>query len=232
MAAFFLLLAVLIGVVLVDALLENTSTSSFTLFDRSIDQLSGGELLLVFAGLGFLLALFLFLAFGSSRTRRSRRKELKSRRRDAEGRVDELERENARLREELTGTREDLETTQRGRADAVAERDRAEAATDRVRAATASPEAAGRDRAAAASPDTAGRDRAGATALDDRAPGGRYRAADGTAAPPEPTSVRRERLDDRTDVSPVREEHARAADEHARAADEHARAADEENRRR
>jgi len=101
MAAIFLLLAVLIGVVLVDAVLENTTTASITLFDRSFDQLSTGELLVTFAGLGFLLTLFLFLAFGSSRTRRARRKELRSARRDAEGRVGELERENEKLRQEL-----------------------------------------------------------------------------------------------------------------------------------
>jgi type II secretory pathway pseudopilin PulG len=104
MAAFFLLLAVLVGVVLVDAMLENTTTATLTLFDRGFDQLSTGELMVVFAGLGFLLALFLFMAFGSSRTRRTRRKEKRSARRDAEGRVEELERENAHLRQELSRT--------------------------------------------------------------------------------------------------------------------------------
>jgi TolA-binding protein len=228
MAAFFLLLAVLIGVVLVDSVLENTSTSTIILFNRSIDQLSGGQLLVVFAGLGFLLTLFLFLAFGSSRTRRSRRKELKSRRRDAEGRVDELERENARLRQELTGTREDLDSTERSRADATAERDRAEATADRVRAsATDQPDRtdAGTGQALpAAAPD---RDRAGATAIDDReavSEAHPSRADDrATAVPPKPARVRRERLDDRTEVSPVHEEHARAAEDHARAADDEAR---------
>jgi membrane protein implicated in regulation of membrane protease activity len=104
MAAIFLLLAVLIGVVLVDAVLENSATATTTLFDRSFDQLSTGEQLVAFAALGFLLALFLFMAFGSSRTRRARRKELRSARRDAEGRVGELERENERLRQELERT--------------------------------------------------------------------------------------------------------------------------------
>jgi hypothetical protein len=247
-AAFFLLLAVLIGVVLVDAVLENTSASSITLFDRSFDQLSGGELLVVFAGLGFLLALFLFLAFGSSKTRRSRRKELRSRRRDAEGRVDQLERENDQLRQELTRAREHAEAVERDRADAATERDRAEAAADRLRAG-----AAGQDRPRApssrAGEDTApDQERAGATAVDERpgagatvidtrpsGAGGRGASADdrATAPPPEPISVRHERLDDRTEsVTPVRDEHARAADEHARAADEHARAADAEEQAR
>ena len=218
MAVLFLLLAFLVVVVLAVVGLENSTASSATLFDRSFSQLTEGQLLVLAAVLGFLVALLLFLAFGASRTRRSRRKELKSRRRDAEGRVDELERENARLRQELTGAREELEGVERNRADAVAERDRAEAAVDRVRASTAGP-----DRAGAASP---ARD-TGATAVDDRD----LAEGRGTAPPPEPTSVRRERLDDRTGASAVRDEHARAADEHAQAADEHARAADEEARR-
>ena len=197
MAVLFLLLAFLVAVVIAVAGLENTTESSATLFNRSFDQLTDGQLLVVFAGLGFLVALFLFLAFGASRSRRSRRKELKSRRRDAEGRVDELERENSRLHQELTSTREELESVERSRTDAVAERDRAEATADSVRS------NAGADRDQAA-----------------------------VAPPPEPTSARRERLDDRTGTSPLRDEHARAADEHARAADEHARAADDEARRR
>jgi hypothetical protein len=228
MAVLFLLLAFLIVVVLAAAGLENTSASSATLFDRSFGQLTEGQLLVLAAALGFLVALFLFLAFGASRTRRTRRRELKSRRRDAESRVDELERENARLQHELTNTREKLDAVDRNRVDAVAERDRAEAAVDRVRAAN-------RDRADttapapnAPAPNAPASERTGATAIGDRPrPEGR-----GTAPPPEPASVSRERLDDRTGAPPAHDEHARAADEHARAADEHARAADEEARRR
>jgi uncharacterized integral membrane protein len=244
MAVLFLLLAFLVVVVLAVAGLENTTASSATLFNRSFSDLTEGQLLILAAALGFLVALFLFLAFGASRTRRSRRKELKSRRRDAEGRVDELERENARLQHELTNTREKLEGVERNRSDAVAERDRAESAADRVRAANqdrteadvaggsradAEAEAASRDRAGAeAEAAAAGREGTGATALDDRA----LAEGRGTVPPPEPTSVRRERLDDRTGASEVRDEHAAAAEEHAEAADEHARAADEEARRR
>ena len=198
MAVFFLLLAFLLVVVVGAAGLENTDPSSATLFDRSFSQLSEGQLLVLAAALGFLVALFLFLAFGASRTRRSRRKELKSRRRDAEGRVDELERENARLKQELEGV-------DRDRSDAVAERDRAEATVDRVR----SDADAGREPAEAAS---LAHDRTGATAVDEQA-----RADSRTAAtPPEPTNVRRERLDDRTGTPPAGDEHARAADEEAR----------------
>jgi hypothetical protein len=213
MAVLFLLLAFLCVVVLAAAGLENTDSSSATLFDRSFGQLTEGQLLIVAAGLGFLVALFLFLAFGASRTRRARRKDLKSRRRDAEGRVGELERENSRLQQELTSAREELGTVDRNRADAVAERDRAEAAVDRARSSAK----ADRDQAET---DALADDRSGATAIDDR------------AMASEQTGARLERLDDRTDTSPVGDEHARAADEHARAADEHARAADEESRRR
>jgi len=228
MAVLFLLLAFLVVVVLAAAGLENTSASSATLFNRSFGDLTEGQLLILAAALGFLVALFLFLAFGASRSRRARRKELKTRRRDAEGRVDELERENARLQHELTNTREKLEGVDRNRSDAVAERDRAEAAADRVRAANQDrAEAADTDRSRAEADASAG-ERTGATALDDRA----LAEGRGTAPPPEPTSVRRERLDDRTGASAVRDEHARAAEEHAEAADEHARAADEEARRR
>ena len=220
MAVLFLLLAFLVAVVVAAAGLENTTASSATLFDRSFGQLTDGQLLVVFAGLGFLVAVFLFLAFGASRSRRSRRKELKSRRRDAEGRVDELERENSRLSQELTSAREELESVERSRTDAVAERDRAEATADSVRST-----AADRDRVATA---TVAHDRTGATAVDDQP-----RVDDpAVATAPEPTSAGRERLDDQTATSPVRDEHAQAADEHARAADEHARAADDEARRR
>jgi TolA-binding protein len=231
MAVLFLLLAFLILVVLAAAGLENTDPSSATLFSRSFDQLTEGQLLVLAAGLGFLVALFLFLAFGASRTRRSRRKELKSRRRDAEGRVDELERENARLNQDLTSAREELDATERGRTDAVAERDRAEATVDRVRASATDRDRDGAGAAALerdrAETDAVASEGAGASVLE-----GPDRPGDRTDVPAEPVSSTRERLDDRTDVSAVREEHARAADEHAQAAEEHARAADDESRRR
>ena len=68
-------------------------------------RFSQGELLLVAAGLGLLLALFLGIAWSSSSARRAKRRELRVARREVEGRVAELERENARLRKELAGTR-------------------------------------------------------------------------------------------------------------------------------
>jgi TolA-binding protein len=224
MAILFLLLAFLVVVLLAAAGLENTDPSTATLFDRSFGQLTEGQLLVLAGALGFLVALFLFLAFGASRTRRSRRKELRTRRRDAEGRVDELERENARLQNDLASAREELDGLERSRADAVAERDRAETAADRVRAGVAA--TAEQDRVAAAAPAS---DRTGATTIDDHPPAGDR----GTSAAPKPIRAVRERLaDDRGDPGVARDEHAHAADEHARAADEHARAAEEETRRR
>jgi hypothetical protein len=246
MAVLFLLLAFLLLVVVAAAGIENTDSSTASLFDRSFGQLTEGQLLLLFAAAGFLIALFLFFAFGASRTRRSRRRELKSRRRDAEGRVDELERENARLSKDLADAHERLDATERNRDDAVAERDRAEATADRIRAGRSA------DRGPTVAPvpvdprtaDMAGADTRTAPA-DTRttagAPGDAGTGAPGddlghsgdrpTAGPPRPESVTRERLDDRTGATIASEEHARSADEHARAADEHARAAEEEARR-
>jgi hypothetical protein len=231
MAVLFLLLAFLLLVVVAAAGIENTDSSTASLFDRSFGQLTEGQLLMLFAAVGFLIALFLFLAFGASRTRRTRRRELKSRRRDAEGRVDELERDNARLSKELTDVREQLDATERNHSDAVAERDRAEAAADRIRASrsaddgpAAAPVPVDTRTGTPASADTG----TGATALDDQArPGDRP-----AAGPPQPESVTRERLDDRTGAPVARDEHVRAADEHALAAEEHARAAEEGEARR
>jgi TolA-binding protein len=183
MAVLFLFLALLGVAALAVVGVENTSASSATLFDRSFSQLTEGQLLVLAAALGFLVAVFLFLAFGASRTRRSRRKELRSRRRDAEGRVDELERENARLRQELTSTRGELEGAERADARAGAR---------------------------AAVP---GHERAGATAAEERSLAGDR----GAAPPPQPASVRRERLDDRASAPAAPDEHVRAAaDEEAR----------------
>jgi TolA-binding protein len=211
MAALFLLLAFLVVVVLVAAGLENTDPSTATLFDRSFGQLSEGQLLVLAATLGFLVAVLLFLAFGASRTRRSRRRQLRTRRRDAEGRVDELERENSRLQKDLASAREELGGLERSRADAVAERDRAESAADRVRAGVA----ADHDRVATTAPAS---DRGGATAVDDHPPAGDRADADdrGTSPPPQPIRAIRERLTDHGDPGVARDERARAPEEETR----------------
>ncbi len=108
MAAFFLVLAVVVGVVIGDAVIANTTASNLDLFDRTITGFTQGQLLVIAAGAGFLFAIFLFLAFGSSKNRRRRRRERRAR-------VDELERENAGLRD---GVDRDRRTT---RLDGMAE---------------------------------------------------------------------------------------------------------------
>jgi hypothetical protein len=101
MAVIFLLLAAIVGVALGDVVLGNTGSASIDLFNRSITDFTQGQLLLIAAGLGFLFALFLFMAWGSSSNRRAKRRERRLVRRDLESRVDGLERENVGLRQEL-----------------------------------------------------------------------------------------------------------------------------------
>ena len=102
MAAFFLLLTVLVGVVLGDALVENDGAGVLTVFGQTTGRFNQGQLLLVFAGLGVLFALLLGLSLASTRRRRTRRKERRSGRRELAERVTELERDNARLRDDLS----------------------------------------------------------------------------------------------------------------------------------
>ncbi len=101
MAIIFLVLAAIVGVVLGDAVLDNTGTGSVVLFNRSITDFTQGQLLVVAAGLGFLFAFFLFLAWSSSVSRRAKRRERRLVQRDLKGRVDELQRDNASMRNEL-----------------------------------------------------------------------------------------------------------------------------------
>jgi hypothetical protein len=105
MAAIFLVLAVVDAALLANVALTNTSASSLSVFDQSMTRFTQGELLLLAAGLGLLLALFLRIAWSSSSARRAKRRQLRVARREVEGRVAELEGENARLRKELEGTR-------------------------------------------------------------------------------------------------------------------------------
>src|SRR6266511_3397325 len=52
MAVFFLLLAVIVGVVIGDAVVANTGASTVQLFDRSITGFTQGQLLVIVAGAG------------------------------------------------------------------------------------------------------------------------------------------------------------------------------------
>jgi hypothetical protein len=105
MAAIFLVLAVLDAVLLGNVALTNTSAGAVSVFDQTISGFTQGELLLLAAGLGLLLALFLRIAWSSSSARRAKRRELRVTRREVEGRAAELERDNARLHREREGTR-------------------------------------------------------------------------------------------------------------------------------
>jgi hypothetical protein len=96
MAAILLVLAVIVGVVIGDAVVANTDAGSLQLFDRTITGFSLGQLLIMAAGAGFLFALLLLSSWSSSKNRRLKRRD----RRDMQGRIGELERENAGLRDE------------------------------------------------------------------------------------------------------------------------------------
>jgi hypothetical protein len=101
MAAFFLVLAVIVGVVIGDAVVANTGASNFELFNQTVTGFTQGQLLVIAAGAGFVFAALLFLAFGSSKNRRTKRRERREVHRDMEGRLGDLERENAGLRENV-----------------------------------------------------------------------------------------------------------------------------------
>ncbi|HEV8652300.1 MAG TPA: hypothetical protein VG276_23645 [Actinomycetes bacterium] len=101
MAVIFLLLAIGVGAAIGDAVYESTDPGTLTILQQTTGRFSQGQLLAIFAGLGFLLALLLLLAGSSTRRRRTRRKELRTARQDMEDRVAELERDNARLHNDL-----------------------------------------------------------------------------------------------------------------------------------
>ncbi|HZD38620.1 MAG TPA: hypothetical protein VE664_08275 [Actinomycetes bacterium] len=101
MAVFFLVLAIAVGVVIGDAVVANTGANNVELFNQTITGFTQGQLLVIAAGAGFVFGLLLFLAWGSSRSRRLRRRERREVHRDMEGRIGELERENADLRDEV-----------------------------------------------------------------------------------------------------------------------------------
>ena len=101
MAVFFLLLAIAVGVVIGDAVVANTGAGNVELFNQTITGFTQGQLLVIAAGAGFVFGLLLLLAWGSSRSRRLRRRERREVHRGMEGRIGELERENAGLRDEV-----------------------------------------------------------------------------------------------------------------------------------
>jgi uncharacterized protein YlxW (UPF0749 family) len=105
MAAIFLVLAVLDAALLTNVLLTNSRAGSVSVLDQPVTGFSQGQLLLLAAALGLLLALSLGIAWSSSSARRLRRRELRAERRGLESKVDELQRENTRLQGQLERTR-------------------------------------------------------------------------------------------------------------------------------
>jgi hypothetical protein len=101
MAALFLLLATVGGVVVGDLVLENTSVDDITVFNHTIHGVSEGLLLAMAAVLGLVVGLLVVLSAGTTQTRRARRKRLRAAERDLNRQVAEFQRDNTRLRREL-----------------------------------------------------------------------------------------------------------------------------------
>src|ERR687887_633608 len=98
MAILFLALAAIVGVVLGEAALSNTGSASVEVFNRSVTDFNQGQLLVLAAGLGFLFAFFLFLAWSGSVSRRAKRRERRLGQRGFQNRGDELQREKGSMR--------------------------------------------------------------------------------------------------------------------------------------
>jgi hypothetical protein len=95
MAAFFLLLAIIGGIVVGDLVWENTTAGEVTVFNQTVADYSQGWLLATAAALGFLIGLLLVASLRSTRAQRARRRQLRSMRRDLQDQGTEWEREHA-----------------------------------------------------------------------------------------------------------------------------------------
>jgi uncharacterized protein YceH (UPF0502 family) len=101
MAVIFVLLMVLAGIVIGDAVVENTGPATVTLFHHRFAELTLGQFLAAAAAVGLLLLLFLATAATSSQAARMRRRERRQTHRGMGRRLQDLERENASLRRQL-----------------------------------------------------------------------------------------------------------------------------------
>ena len=101
MAALLLLVAIIGGVVVGDLVMENTAAGTVTVAHHPITGFSQGMLLAMAAALGLLVGLLLVASASTTRTRRTRRRQLRTLERDLPRQLAELEGENAQLREEL-----------------------------------------------------------------------------------------------------------------------------------
>jgi hypothetical protein len=93
MAAFFLLLAIIGGIVVGDLVWENTTAGEVTVFNQTVADYSQGWLLAIAAALGFLIGLLLVASLRSTKARRARRRQLRSMRRDLQDQGAEWERD-------------------------------------------------------------------------------------------------------------------------------------------
>jgi hypothetical protein len=101
MAALFLVLAIVAGVVVGDLVLENTTAGDITVLHHTVTGYNEGLLLAMAVALGVVLGGLVVASASTTRTRRIRRKRLRTGERDLHRQVGELKRENARLRDEL-----------------------------------------------------------------------------------------------------------------------------------
>lgn len=101
MAALFLLLAIVGGIVVGDLVLENAAADDITILNHPISGVSEGVLLAMAAALGVVVGLLVVASASTTRTRRVRRKQLRAAGHDLNRQMAELQRENAKLREEL-----------------------------------------------------------------------------------------------------------------------------------
>jgi len=99
MAILLLVVLVLAGLVVGDAIVENTSTTTITLAGQQLSGLTLGGWLVAFAVLGFVTAYFLLGVLASARRSRVRRRAIRSSEREMAERVAALERENSALRD-------------------------------------------------------------------------------------------------------------------------------------
>jgi hypothetical protein len=106
MAAFFLLLAILGGVLVGDLVWENTGASEVTVLDRSVSGYSLGWLLAAAAGLGLIIGLLLVASASSTKRRRERRRRVRSMQHNPEYEGIKPGREHASWLDESFGRRE------------------------------------------------------------------------------------------------------------------------------
>lgn len=107
MAILLLVLLVLGGLAVGDAIVENTSTTTITIAGQELGGLTLGGWLTVFAAIGFISAYFLLGMLAAARRSQARRRAMRSSEREMAQRVAELERENTSLREH-SGNGDDL----------------------------------------------------------------------------------------------------------------------------